>query len=119
MTGAESQSCCGRVISVKWGDYTRRIGIDGTSEAIKEAIRAAFRLRTRRAFWLEDEEQIIRSIDRDMPLGNYTLHLDEGNLDSVYSSRNCCDLCKFNGLIFLTMSWGISVVLNCILPKIL
>ncbi|CAL0327991.1 unnamed protein product [Lupinus luteus] len=76
--GGESRSCCGRVISVKWGDYTRRIGIDGTAGAIKEAIRAAFRLRTRRAFWLEDEEQIIRSIDRDMPLGNYTLHLDEG-----------------------------------------
>ena len=77
MAGGESQSC-GRVISVKWGDYTRRIGIDGTPEAIKEAIRAAFRLRTRRAFWLEDEDQIIRSIDRDMPIGNYTLHLDEG-----------------------------------------
>ncbi|XP_019438322.1 PREDICTED: trihelix transcription factor GT-4-like isoform X2 [Lupinus angustifolius] len=76
--GGESQPCCGRVISVKWGDYTRRIGIDGTAGAIKEAIKAAFRLRTRRAFWLEDEEQIIRSIDRDMPLGNYTLHLDEG-----------------------------------------
>ncbi|XP_027335201.1 trihelix transcription factor GT-1-like [Abrus precatorius] len=76
--GGESQSCCGRVISVKWGDYTRRIGIDGTPEAIKEAIRAAFRLRTKRAFWLEDEDQIIRSIDRDMPIGNYTLHLDEG-----------------------------------------
>ncbi|KAL1328555.1 hypothetical protein HN51_038385 [Arachis hypogaea] len=76
--GEEGQSCCGRVISVKWGDYTRRIGIDGASEAIKEAIRAAFRLRTKRAFWLEDEDQIIRSLDRDMPLGNYTLHLDEG-----------------------------------------
>ncbi|KAL1328554.1 hypothetical protein AAHE18_13G381400 [Arachis hypogaea] len=76
--GNEGQSCCGRVISVKWGDYTRRIGIDGASEAIKEAIRAAFRLRTKRAFWLEDEDQIIRSLDRDMPLGNYTLHLDEG-----------------------------------------
>nr|KYP56562.1 hypothetical protein KK1_002803 [Cajanus cajan] len=76
--GGESQSCCGRVISVKWGDYTRRIGIDGTPEAIKEAIRAAFRLRTKRTFWLEDEDQIIRSIDREMPIGNYTLHLDEG-----------------------------------------
>ncbi|KAG4975402.1 Trihelix transcription factor GT-4 [Glycine soja] len=76
--GGESQSCCGRVISVKWGDYTRRIGIDGTPEAIKEAIRAAFRLRTKRTFWLEDEDQIIRSIDREMPLGNYTLHIDEG-----------------------------------------
>ncbi|XP_052728996.1 trihelix transcription factor GT-1 isoform X2 [Vigna angularis] len=76
--GGESQSCCGRVISVKWCDYTRRIGIDGTPEAIKEAIRAAFRLRTKRTFWLEDEDQIIRSIDREMPIGSYTLHLDEG-----------------------------------------
>jgi len=78
LAGGESQSCCGRVISVKWGDYTRRIGIDGTPEAIKEAIRAAFRLRTKRTFWLEDEDQIIRSIDREMPIGSYTLHLDEG-----------------------------------------
>ncbi|XP_061352968.1 trihelix transcription factor GT-1-like [Gastrolobium bilobum] len=78
VNGEEGQSCCGRVISVKWGDYTRKIGIDGASEAIKEAIRAAFRLRTKRTFWLEDEDQIIRSFDRDMPLGNYTLHLDEG-----------------------------------------
>ncbi|XP_028772221.1 trihelix transcription factor GT-1-like isoform X2 [Neltuma alba] len=78
ISNGEGQSCCGRVITVKWGDYTRRIGIDGTSEAIKEAIRAAFRLRSKRLFWLEDEYQIIRSLDRDMPLGNYTLHLDEG-----------------------------------------
>ncbi|OIV89685.1 hypothetical protein TanjilG_07564 [Lupinus angustifolius] len=77
-SGEEGQSSCGRVISVKWGDYTRRIGIDGAAEAIKEAIRAAFRLRTKRAFWLEDEDRVIRSIDRDMPLGSYTLHLDEG-----------------------------------------
>ncbi|KAK4283497.1 hypothetical protein QN277_000441 [Acacia crassicarpa] len=78
ISGGEGQSCCGRVITVKWGDYTRRIGIDGTSEAIKEAIRAAFRLRSKRLFWLEDEYQIVRSLDRDMPVGNYTLHLDEG-----------------------------------------
>ncbi|KAF3431105.1 hypothetical protein FNV43_RR25835 [Rhamnella rubrinervis] len=76
--GAESQSYVGRVISIKWGDYTRRIGIDGTAEAIKEAIKSAFRLRTRRAFWLEDEDQIIRSLDRDMPVGSYILHVDEG-----------------------------------------
>ncbi|CAK7332381.1 unnamed protein product [Dovyalis caffra] len=76
--GAESQSYGGRVISVKYGDYTRRIGVDGTADAIKEAIKSAFRLRTKRAFWLEDEDQIIRSLDRDMPLGNYMLHLDEG-----------------------------------------
>ncbi|XP_050206348.1 trihelix transcription factor GT-1-like isoform X2 [Mercurialis annua] len=77
-SGVEGQSFGGRVITVKYGDYTRRIGIDGTAEAIREAIKSAFRLRTRRAFWLEDEDQIIRSLDRDMPLGNYTLHLDEG-----------------------------------------
>ncbi|XP_023645390.1 trihelix transcription factor GT-1 isoform X2 [Capsella rubella] len=68
----------GRVITVKFGDYTRRIGIDGSCEAIKEAIRSAFGLRTRRAFWLEDEDQIVRSLDREMPLGNYLLHLDDG-----------------------------------------
>ncbi|XP_010528063.1 PREDICTED: trihelix transcription factor GT-1-like isoform X2 [Tarenaya hassleriana] len=75
---ADGQSFGGRVITVKFGEYTRRIGIDGTAEAIKEAIRSAFRLRTRRAFWLEDDEQVVRSLDRDMPLGNYTLHVDEG-----------------------------------------
>lgn len=76
--GGENQSYGGRVIVVTWGDYTRRIGIDGSADAIKEAIKSAFRLRTKRAFWLEDEDQIVRSLDRDMPLGNYTLHLDEG-----------------------------------------
>ncbi|KAL5581306.1 hypothetical protein UlMin_013748 [Ulmus minor] len=77
--GAEGHSTyCGRIISVKLGDYTRRIGIDGTAEAIKEVIKSAFRIRTKRAFWLEDEDQVVRSLDRDMPLGNYTLHLDEG-----------------------------------------
>lgn len=68
----------GRVITVKLGDYTRRIGVDGTAEAIKETIRSAFRLRTRRAFWLEDEDQVVRCLDRDMPLGNYLLHVDDG-----------------------------------------
>ncbi|XP_039830770.1 trihelix transcription factor GT-1-like isoform X2 [Panicum virgatum] len=68
----------GRVILVKWGDYTKRIGIDGTSEAIKEAIKSAFGLRTRRAFWLEDEDEVVRTLDRDMPIGAYTLHLDDG-----------------------------------------
>ncbi|CAI0426098.1 unnamed protein product [Linum tenue] len=77
-SGADSQSYGGRVITVKYGDYLRRIGIDGTADAIKDAIRSGFRLRTKRAFWLEDEDQVIRSLDRDMPLGNYTLHLDEG-----------------------------------------
>ncbi|KAK6922346.1 Myb/SANT-like DNA-binding domain 4 [Dillenia turbinata] len=74
----ENNSLGGRVISVKWGNYTRRIGIDGSAEAIKEAIRSAFGLRTKRALWLEDEDEVVRSLDRDMPLGSYSLHLDEG-----------------------------------------
>ncbi|MQL77247.1 hypothetical protein Taro_009653 [Colocasia esculenta] len=76
--GDNNASYSGRVIFVKWGDYTRKIGIDGTADAIKEAIKSAFGLRTRRAFWLEDEDEVIRSLDREMPLGTYTLHLDEG-----------------------------------------
>ncbi|CAA0818362.1 Trihelix transcription factor GT-1 [Striga hermonthica] len=74
----EPTNSFGRVITVKLGDYTKRIGIDASAEAIKEAIKSAFRLRTRRAFWLEDEENVVRSLDREMPLGNYTLHVDEG-----------------------------------------
>lgn len=77
--GAEGQSAYGgRVITVKWGEYTRRVGIDGTPDGIREAIKSAFGLRTKRAFWLEDDDNIIRTLDRDMPLGSYTLHLDEG-----------------------------------------
>ncbi|CAN8266471.1 unnamed protein product [Cochlearia groenlandica] len=94
--GGDGQTFVGRIITVKFGDYTRRVGIDGTSEAIKEAIRSVFRLRTRRAFWLEDEEQIVRSLDRDMPLGNYTLHVDEGNLKRL----SCFHL----NVIFVSMS---------------
>ncbi|KAH6807280.1 Homeodomain-like superfamily protein [Perilla frutescens var. frutescens] len=76
--GDQRNSYDGRVITVKLGDFTKRIGIDGTADAIKEAIKAAFRLRTKRAFWLEDEDNVVRSLDRDMPLGNYTLRVDEG-----------------------------------------
>eukprot|EP00268_Persea_americana_P044211 TRINITY_DN44662_c0_g2_i2.p1 TRINITY_DN44662_c0_g2~~TRINITY_DN44662_c0_g2_i2.p1 ORF type:complete len:351 (+),score=69.36 TRINITY_DN44662_c0_g2_i2:439-1491(+) len=76
--GDNHSSLGGRVILVKWGEYTRRIGIDGTADAIKEAIKSAFGLRTKRAFWLEDEDEVVRSLDRDMPLGTYNLHLDEG-----------------------------------------
>ncbi|XP_057542580.1 trihelix transcription factor GT-4-like [Amaranthus tricolor] len=76
--GDGTNSYGGRVITVKWGNYTRRIGVDGTAEAIKDVIRSAFGLRTKRAFWLEDEYQVVRPLDRDMPLGTYALHLDEG-----------------------------------------
>lgn len=88
-TGGDNQGTYGgRVILVKWGDYTKRIGIDGTAEAIKEAIKSAFGLRTRRAFWLEDEDEVVRSLDRDMPVGVYTLHLDNGNCEMYSSPRN-------------------------------
>ncbi|XP_038986821.1 trihelix transcription factor GT-1 isoform X2 [Phoenix dactylifera] len=76
--GDNRTSYGGRVISIKWGDYTRKIGIDGSTEAIKDAIKSAFGIRTKRAFWLEDEDEVVRSLDRDMPLGTYTLHLDDG-----------------------------------------
>ena len=76
------------MILVKLGDYTRKVGIDASAEAIKEAIKSAFGLRTRRAFWLEDEDEVVRSLDRDMPLGTYTLHLDEGNEDIIFPQKN-------------------------------
>ncbi|KAE8653742.1 Trihelix transcription factor GT-1 [Hibiscus syriacus] len=72
------------VLTVKFEDYTRRIGIEGTADAFKEAIKSAFRLRTRRSFWLEDEDNIVRSLNQEMPLGNYTVHLDEGLGIKVY-----------------------------------
>ncbi|XP_076889350.1 trihelix transcription factor GT-4-like isoform X2 [Bidens hawaiensis] len=81
--GVQNNSYGGRVISVKLGDYTRRIGIDGSPDAIKETIKSAFRLRTNRSFWLEDVDNNVRTIDRDMPLGNYTLHVDEGLMIKV------------------------------------
>ncbi|CAH1420572.1 unnamed protein product [Lactuca virosa] len=76
--GGEGQSCYGRIITVKWGEYTRRFGIDGSAKSIKEAIKSAFGIRSKRAFWLEDEDGVIRALDRTMPVGNYNLHLDEG-----------------------------------------
>lgn len=110
LAGGENQSYGGRVIVVTWGDYTRRIGIDGSADAIKEAIKSAFRLRTKRAFWLEDEDQIVRSLDRDMPLGSYTLHLDEGIcfvLTMIIvryllsSSKIITSFCKFSSKLLL------------------
>lgn len=76
--GDHHTSYGGKVIVVKCGEFTRRIGVDGTAEAIKEAVKCAFGLRTKRAFWLEDEDGVIRCLDRDMPLGTYILHLDDG-----------------------------------------
>lgn len=82
--GAHFVDYGGRVITVKWGDSVKRIGIDGSPEAIKEVIKSAFGLRTTRPFLLVDDYGILRSIDRDMPLGSYTLHLDEGLNIRIY-----------------------------------
>ncbi|KAG6508848.1 hypothetical protein ZIOFF_034230 [Zingiber officinale] len=82
-----SASYVGRVILVKWGDFSRKLGVDGTADAIKEAIKSAFGLRTKRAFWLEDEDNVVRSFDREMPLGSYTLHLDEAQSTAAAPSR--------------------------------
>jgi hypothetical protein len=91
-TGGDNRGTFGgKVILAKWGDYTKRIGIDGTAEAIKEAIKSAFGLRTRRDFWLEDEDEVVRTLDRDMPIGTYTLHLDDGNCKSS-SVYGCSDV---------------------------
>ncbi|KAL1565253.1 trihelix transcription factor GT-1-like isoform X2 [Salvia divinorum] len=76
--GEKRKTYCGRVITVKMGECTKRIGIDGTGDAIKETIKSAFGLRTKRAFWLEDEDNVVRALGRDMPLGKYTLHVDAG-----------------------------------------
>ncbi|KNA08924.1 hypothetical protein SOVF_158240 [Spinacia oleracea] len=78
LEGEDDVRIGGRVVNIKLGNYVKKIGIDGSPKAIKEAIRASFGLRTRRVFWLEDDEGIVRCIDRDMPLRDYTLNLDKG-----------------------------------------
>ncbi|XP_057852783.2 trihelix transcription factor GT-1 isoform X1 [Cryptomeria japonica] len=88
--GENHASYNGKVIVVKWGDITRRIGIDGTAEAISGAIRPAFGLRTKRAFWLQDEDGVVYSLDRNMPLGTYMLCLDEGlTIKVCYDESDC------------------------------
>lgn len=76
--GIDRSLPAGRVIVVKWGEVTRRIGIDGSAEAIKDAIKSVFGLRSKRAFWLEDEDGVVQCFDRDMPLRTYNLHIDTG-----------------------------------------
>ncbi|KAG6546489.1 hypothetical protein Mapa_012038 [Marchantia paleacea] len=68
----------GKVIVVKCGDVVRRVRIDGPFESIKESLKTAFGLRSKRAFWLEDEEGVVQTLSRDMPPGEYTLNLDPG-----------------------------------------
>jgi len=68
----------GKVIGVKLGDLARRVRIDGPFESIKESIKTAFGLRTKRPFWLEDEDGVVQTLSRDMPPGQYSLILDPG-----------------------------------------
>ena len=85
--GAHFVNDAGRVITVKWRDNVKRIGIDGSPEAIKEVIKSAFGLRTTRPFWLLDDCGILRSLDRDMPLG--AILLVESKLISFFFRK--CD----------------------------
>ncbi|XP_077246751.1 trihelix transcription factor GT-4-like [Tasmannia lanceolata] len=79
----------GRIIVVKWGEITRKIGIDGSADAIKDAIRSAFGLRSKRSFWVEDEDGVVRSFDRSMPQTYYTLHIDPGVTIKLYHDGDC------------------------------
>ncbi|XP_042493194.1 trihelix transcription factor GT-1-like isoform X2 [Macadamia integrifolia] len=79
----------GHVIIVKWGGMTRKIGIDGSADAIKEAIRNAFGLRSKRSFWVEDDDGVVRSFDRAMPQTTYTLHIDPGVTIKLYHYDAC------------------------------
>jgi hypothetical protein len=63
---------------VKFGDMIRRICVDGPFESIKESIKTSFGLRTKRPFWLEDDEGVIQPLSRDMPAGQYSINLDPG-----------------------------------------
>lgn len=67
-----------RLISVTYGTITKTIRVDADREAIDIAIKAVFGLNKEHVFWLEDEYKIVRPLDRNMPLVNYTLHVDKG-----------------------------------------
>lgn len=76
--GLDRRFSAGKVIGVKLGEVTRRVRIDGPFESIKESIKTAFGLRTKRPFWLEDDEGVVQTLSRDMPPGQYSLILDQG-----------------------------------------
>ncbi len=76
--GGDCQLSGGKVVAVKFGDMTRRIRVDGPFKSINESVKTSFGLRTRRPFWLEDDEGVIQPLSRDMPPGQYSLNLDPG-----------------------------------------
>lgn len=79
----------GKIILVKCGEMSRRIRIDGPSEFIKDSIKSAFGLRTKRLFWLEDEDGVVQTLSRDMPLATYYLNLDQGMCVSFHALFVC------------------------------
>lgn len=87
--GIERRLSGGKVIGVKLGDLTRRVRIDGPFESIKESIKTAFGLRTKRPFWLEDDEGVVQTLSRDMPPGHYSLILDPGTQSSAPRKHLC------------------------------
>ncbi|KAK1357926.1 hypothetical protein POM88_051182 [Heracleum sosnowskyi] len=78
----------GRWTVVQRGTEERRIGLDGSFEAIREAIRCAFGLKTRQEFSLEDEYGIMRPLDRTMPSGTYTLVVNPGVIMSFCYAKD-------------------------------
>ncbi|CAM6007442.1 unnamed protein product [Sphagnum balticum] len=82
-TGQDHQS---KIIVVKFGDITRKIRVDGPFESIKETIKNAFGLRTKRPFWLEDDEGVVQPLGQEMASTQYSLNLDPG----MYPSLKVC-----------------------------
>lgn len=76
----------GRWILVRRGTEERRIGLDGSFEAIREVVRCAFGLKTRQEFCLEDEFGIMRPLDRTMSTGSYTLVVNPGKSAASHES---------------------------------
>jgi hypothetical protein len=75
VAGQDHQS---KIIVVKFGDITRKIRVDGPFESIKETIKNAFGLRTKRPFWLEDDEGVVQPLGQEMASTQYSLNLDPG-----------------------------------------
>jgi hypothetical protein len=80
VAGQDHQS---KIIVVKFGDITRKIRVDGPFESIKETIKNAFGLRTKRPFWLEDDEGVVQPLGQEMASTQYSLNLDPGLLVKV------------------------------------
>ncbi|KAL8123307.1 trihelix transcription factor GT-1-like [Apium graveolens] len=78
----------GRWIVVRRGRDERKIGLDGSFEAIREVIRCAFGLQTRQEFCLVDEFGIMRPLDRTMSPGIYELTVNPGVIMSFCYAKD-------------------------------